>query len=340
MKKKLLASVLSLMLAAACFTSCGDSESSDKKSSAKDSTAGGTSLSADESGRSAEDSDTSSDKDSSETESKAEDKKEKGKHLSKIETFDDSNALIYLQEYAYSTDAATGNIECVITQTGKKIAGSPITAQSPKTAVKYVYDSDFHILGYYSGSPLIQRDEYVYENGVQIKRIEYDNKGEVNLTAVFERDSNGTVTNETQYNRKNEIYKTIKYENGKAKLETVKGTGYTVAYKYDANGNMTEKNFYDPKGTLEETITVTYDEKGNKTHYKDYHIPNATVNVEYDYENSYTDSGYTQTEYMLLGGNRNLKSKTAYDTEGFKIEVLEYLNGKIVQTTKYTYTEL
>jgi len=49
MKKKLLASVLSLMLAAACFTACGDGESSDKKSSSKDSSAADTSVSAVES---------------------------------------------------------------------------------------------------------------------------------------------------------------------------------------------------------------------------------------------------------------------------------------------------
>ena len=114
----------------------------------------------------------SSSEDSSETESKAEEKDEKTKHLAKIETFDENNTLIYLQEYVYTTDTASGNIECVLTQTGKKLAGSPVTEQSPKNVSRYVYNSDFHILAYYSGSPQILRTEYSYdENGLQPQAV-------------------------------------------------------------------------------------------------------------------------------------------------------------------------
>lgn len=71
MKKKLLASVLSLMLAAACFTACGDGESSDKKSSSKDSSQTETSSAGEESSQAADESKSAEDPSSVEEQSSA-----------------------------------------------------------------------------------------------------------------------------------------------------------------------------------------------------------------------------------------------------------------------------
>ncbi|MCR5479652.1 MAG: hypothetical protein K6F27_07310 [Ruminococcus sp.] len=349
MKKRALAIVLSVFMAA-CMTACGDSastadtEKTEGSSSQAQSESTADSESKTESGADSESkadssaSDSSSSSDSSKTEEKQE---TKHKMLSKIETFDENNTLIYLQEYVYTTDTASGNIECVLTQTGKRIAGNPVTAQSQKNISRYVYNKDLQVVAVYGGSPQKLESEYSYdENGKLVKRIDYDNKGELNLTVVYERSGDGEVVKETQYNRKNEVHRLIEYENGNKKKETYKTTGYVTQYTYDGSGNLIKQDIYGKNGSLEETISIEYDNKGHRTHYKDYYVEQNMVRIEYAYENSYTDSGYTQTEYTLLDGKRELTGKIIYGEKEFENEELVYLNGKVVETTKYTYIEM
>ncbi|MBR1563491.1 MAG: hypothetical protein IJ871_02760 [Ruminococcus sp.] len=357
MKKQYLKAILAITLAAACLTACGDSssKSDSKKSSETTTTAKAVNTMPQQQGApdepnqdiddGADISESATDEPSSAEESKeansAEEEKEKGLHLSKIETFDSQNNLIYLQEYTYTPDAEGGNIECTITRTGNRIEGQSVTESSSKDVVKYLYSKDFNMLAFYSGVPQILRDEYIYdEKGRLAKIINYDTNGDIEKTTVNEFGSDDKLTKSTEYDKNNEVYKEYDYENGKEIKVNWYATGYVTENEYDNNDNLIKSNIYGKDGSLEETMTYEYDDKNNPTYYKDYYTQADMVRMESKYENSYTSDGYTVKTYSIIDGNTELSSETEFDNDNHCLQELVYLNGNIVETTKYTYIEI
>ncbi|MBP1537354.1 MAG: hypothetical protein ILA17_05755 [Ruminococcus sp.] len=320
MKKRILAAVLSMALAAACLTACGDSastadaEKTESSSSQAQSESVADSESKTESGADSESkadskAESSSDSDSS----NAEEKQEEKEVLLKEETYDSKKQLTEYTTYTYEYDEASGHyIRNAMHATLNN--DSPATMNPETPWGKDEYDKDMKLLAKYDGKTGKQTYKYEYDgNGNRIKYTRFDETtGNVLESAQYEYNADGNCVKEIRYNDKGEIDVTTtrEYSDGKKIREKneSKAGGYDNVYTYNEKGDVIRVD----------TTAFT------KTTYDEY---------SYDY---YDDGGYKKTYKRFVDGKNVGTQMDTYDSKGNQT-LKEVVNGI---TTKYYYGKL
>ena len=363
MKKRALAIVLSVFMAA-CMTACGDSASTadtektegSSSQAQSESTADSESKSestADSESKADSKADASSDSDSSEAEEKKEEEK-----LIKVEHLTPSGELIYSQtlEYVKNDKGEVLNSKFTITGDPKKSKAS-----IKESAARYEYDDNYKHCKYYNEKNEMSSEWFYDDNCKIIKSISYSS-GRVDKTYLYEYNNNGNKTKAVQYDgteqdRSKVVTTTYTYnDKGLVQKESIVADKngdklYSdIVYEYDANGNNTKiiKNYN--IGTAvnsTDTFTYTYDDHNNCTK-KIVETAAKGMNpskTEYKYEYVYNGDSYEKTSFGLLPTNNQYLpgSKQTYSGNNLTEEIIyspqESLKGNLVvmEIVKYTY---
>jgi YD repeat-containing protein len=188
-------------------------------------------------------------------------------------------------------------------------------------------------------------------------------KGAVGDSDYVEFDSNGNLLVDYHYLHDGSLWSvfTYKYDTANHVIEE-RGNNAKTVYKYDAQGNNTERTYsyssdipdgksilkydakgnllendsYDDKGKLSDKHTYTYDDMGNCTECKHFG-PNGNLIVRSTYSYDDHQNIIEQDDYS---GDNILQTKTysAYDDKKNVVsEKRDDANGKTIWTDAYTY---
>ena len=318
MKKRALAIVLSVFMAA-CMTACGDSastadtEKTESSSSQAQSESVADSESKTESGADSESkadskAEASSDSDSSKTEEKQEDKDV----LIKTETYASNKQLTEYTTYTYEYDEATGHYIRNAMHATSSIDNTG-TMNPEKPWGKDEYDKDMKLLARYSKTGK-QTYKYEYdENGHRIKETRFDEKtGKVSESAKYEYDADGNCVKTLMYNNDGEV-------------------DVTITREFSGDKKVREK-FESKTGGYDNVFT--YNEKGDLIR-TDTNPPSKTTYDEYSYE-YFDDGGYKKTLKRFENGKNTDTQTDTFDSHG-NHTIHEVVNGV---TIKYYYGKL
>ena len=364
MKKRIIAVILSLAMSAACLTACSEEKNEEKNiadtttvtsaaTAASEETKEGETTTTQEKTTTAKQEKTTTVSKQTTTQSetsKTEPVVKKRRMLSKAEYYDDKNKVIERDEYNYTTDSKTGEIHCKRTDYGNCIPGDYESVKTKyHTIYVETYDKDFKILKTTSDiRQSLLLDQYEYdEKGRMKKYVEFfksgKDKGKASYTTVYEYRSNDKLKRAVKrYNPENKVVTVYDYnEDGKLVKEDHGAGGY-FEYKYNKKGQEISMEGRLKDGELVQKQNKKYDEHGNLCWYEV--LVGDAEYEEYECINKYTDTGYSQTRYLIQDGKRQLifKYTYKYDVDGtqYLVERKEYVKGKIGMTTKYTYVWL
>ena len=325
MKKKVLAAVLSMVMAAACMTACGDSTSTadadpsskaDSSSSVSESSSAA-SESTDDSSASSSESESkadssASDSSSSSDSSKTEEKQEEKEVLIKEEQYSSDKQLTNYTTYTYEYDEAAGHyIRNAMHATSSVSDHGKMDPE--KTWGKDEYDKDMTLLARY-GKTGKQTYKYEYdENGHRIKETRIDEKsGKVLESAKYEYDADGNCVKTLMYNNDVEV-------------------DVTITREFSGDKKVREK-FESKTGGYDNVFT--YNEKGDLIR-TDTNPPSKTTYDEYSYE-YFDDGGYKKTLKRFENGKNTDTQTDTFDSHG-NHTIHEVVNGV---TIKYYYGKL
>ena len=325
MKKRVLAAILSMAMAAACMTACGDSASTaDADPSSKADSSSSVSESSSAASESTDDSDSSADSDSkadstadsdtdSDTDSSTpEEKQEEMSVKLKIETYDGNNELYKVQKYNYEYDEKTGHYIRTEMISERNYQGK-MSAEKLGTS-KYEYDKDLNPISVIDTSNGKVRLQYEYDDkGQQIKETQYSTtNGSIEEYRLYEYDENNKCIKETLYTSDGKVYMVYnrEYENGKI-----------AKVKLEQSGIVTESVY-------------TYNDKGHLIQIKSNNKAVQTIDYEYEY---YDDGGYKKTTKTTWAGDTVVSQIDTYNSEGKNIT--SYYPSS-PRTEKYTWGKL
>lgn len=113
------------------------------------------------------------------------------------------------------------------------------------------------------------------EQGLKIKKNEYDFNGELNKNITFEYDEKGVIIQESEYNSDGKLTEKSTYEEGLLDNQTYYDLEGEVigkeVYKYNDEGFITENVIYNGEGTLTNMYTYAY-EQWHKDHYHNWYL--------------------------------------------------------------------
>lgn len=206
--------------------------------------------------------------------------------------------------------------------------GSLIRARSKYEDYPYVNENNFYAYEYNDDGTVSvmyddeYREEYEYENGLEIKRTKYDSSGRVVSSMEHTYDEHG---NELSFT--NTVLGSVDY--------------YTCKYTYNENGFWTKLFIYEGDGAeLQMIITRTLDENGKDiggTREKRYTL--LTYEIKYDEEGREIELHSTQTRGEWVEEETRLV--TEYDEQGRVSRIIEYrLDGgeRIASMEEYKYS--
>lgn len=164
------------------------------------------------------------------------------------------------------------------------------------------------------------REEYEYENGLEVKCTKYDEDGEVFTVTTHEYDEHG---NATRFTHTLGEYLSV----------------YTYEYEYDENGNWTKETAYKKDGEVDGTSTRAYDENGNVIS-GTLEETNALLTYEYKYDENGNEIEHHQKRTRDGEVTWERRVLTEYDEQGRISRKEEYrLDGgeRLVSTEEYDY---
>ena len=319
MKKRALAIVLSVFMAA-CMTACGDSastadtEKTESSSSQAQSESVADSESKTESGADSESKadSSASDSSSSSDSSKAEEKQEEKSVILKVETYDENNKLYEVRKSNYEYDEKTGHYIC--TEMISEIDNQGKASAEKLGTLKYEYDKDLNPISVINTSNGKVRWQYEYnDKGQQIKGTQYSTtNGSIEEYRLYEYDGNNKCIKETHYNSDGKVSMVYnrEYENGKI-----------AKVKLEQGGIITESVY-------------TYNDKGHLIQIKSNNKAVQTIDYEYEY---YDDGGYKKTTKTTWAGDTVVSQVDTFNSEG-KNTTRYYPSSP--KTEKYTWGKL
>lgn len=363
MKKRVLAVLLAMTMAAACMTACGDSastadtEKTAGSSSQAESDTGSeskTESTADSESKADSKAEASSDSDSSEAEEKKEEEK-----LIKVEHLTPSGELIYTQTREYVKNNKGEPVPSKFTITGDKTRSQ---AASKESAARYEYDDNYKHCKYYNEKNEMSSETFYNDEGLKIKSLMYKS-GRVNDTYLYEYDNNQNITKETYYFGTQDKYismrvTTYSYKDGRLasehtdnKFQTGKSASADKTYEYDSNGNVVRTTTVDSVGN-KTIVSSTYDAKNNRTSSKTESViaGSMTVASDFHYEYTYNADSYVKVTLPKTKAKNNYgreyypTSKQTYSGDELTEEIIyspqEALKGNfesVLEIVKYTY---
>ena len=365
MKKRALAIVLSVFMAA-CMTACGDSastadtektegSSSQAQSESVADSESKTESTADSESKPDSKADAISDSDSSKTEEKQEEKEV----LLKVEHFTPSGELIYTQTREYVKNNKGEPVPSKFTITGDITKSQ---AASKESGARYEYDDNYKHCKYYNGKNEMSSETFYNDEGLKIKSLMYKS-GRVNDTYLYEYDNNQNITKETYYFGTQDEYismrvTTYSYKDGKLvsehtdnKFQTGKSASADKTYEYDSNGNVVRTTTVDSVGN-KTIVSSTYDAKNNCTSSKTESLiaGSMTVASDFHYEYTYNADSYVKVTLPKTKVKNNYgreyypTSKQTYSGNNLTEEIIyspqEALKGNfesVLEIVKYTY---
>lgn len=325
MKKKVLAAVLSMVMAAACMTACGDSASTadanssskaDSSSAVSDSSSAASESTADSSASSSESENkadsSASDSSSSSDSSKTEEKQEEKEVLIKQETYASDKQLTDYTTYTYEYDEATGHYIRNSVHASSSV-NNPGTMNPETPWGKQEFDKDMNLLASYG------------KTGKQTYKYEYDDNGNrIKDTRFDETTGNVLETTQYEYNADGNCVKEIRYDN-KGEVDVTITRGYSDSKK-------TREKYESKSGGYDNVFT--YNEKGDLIR-TDTNPPSKTTYDEYSYE-YFDDGGYKKTLKRFENGKNTDTQTDTFDSHG-NYTIHEVVNGV---TIKYYYGKL
>ena len=373
MKQHYLKAIFAITLAAACLTACGDSSSQQDSGmvTEENSTIERVTEIPNEPGYEiapgADIPETSTEEPSSAEESKEansaeEEKPEEEQVLLKVEHFTPSGDLIYAQNLEYVKNNNGDILPLKATIEGNTELSK---ASIKESAYTYEYDDDFKHSKRYDKNGELDFEAFYDNNGKVTKLLIYESS-RVNNTYLYEYDSEGRLSQETQYDGTETDYgravtTTYSYNNDghvqKESFVAKDNSGDEIqtgekAYEYDANGNNTKvTTTYSYGGG--QIDTYTFDDHNNCTSKKVESLQDGQTtlqnSIRYEYE--YNGDDYVKTSLSKYWNNDDYgedfyftASKETYS--GGKIQLKEIYSAEdaahgnfdvLAETVKYTY---
>lgn len=172
---------------------------------------------------------------------------------------------------------------------------------------------------------------------------------------------------ETIYDGEDRVLSTYEYDKNGNLISKINDTNLAMAYRYeyvyDANGNVSEINEYDPDGTFLGKTEYAYDADGNVilevSFDRDYYVESkdeyeydkngnqslwvsysetGSVSVKEEYENSYDKDKNLVGTVVYENGNKSYELEYKIDENGNVTEVLCFdLNGELSEKCVYGY---